>query len=333
LAILPWFDTVNIAMLYLLAVVVVALRYTRGPAIAASVLCLLAFNFFFVPPRYTFAVDDPQYLLAFAIILAVGMIVSRLTESARQQAQRENHLEADAQNERVRSALLASISHDLRTPLTVLSGASSILVEQAERMSVEERRHLSESIYGQVTSLTEHVAKVLQMTRLESRDIRIDRDWIAIPEIADSALRRLVDRLKGHHVLVDFPDELPLVFADAALIEQVLVNFLENAAQHTPAGTIVRIRASFAQPEVTVSVEDSGPGIPKGELDEVFKKFHQGHADARTGLGLGLAICRAILKLHGGRVWAEAVPGGGTGFRFSLRVEPAPALPVESEVT
>jgi two-component system sensor histidine kinase KdpD len=331
LAMWPRFDAVNVALMYLLAVVVVALRHSRGPAIAASVLCTLAFNFFFIPPRFTFTVDDPQYLLAFAIILAVGLIVSALTESARRRAQREARLAAEAEDERARSALLASVSHDLRTPLAVLSGASSTLAERGEQMSAEERRNLAESLYRQATNLSEHVAKVLQMTRLESEGIRIDRDWAAIPEIVGSALGRLAGRLKGHRVLPELPGDLPLVRVDAALIEQALVNLLENAAQHTPAGTVVRVRAWSQEAELVLSVEDFGGGLDQADMERVFMKFQHGRSGAGGGVGLGLAICRAIVRLHGGRAWAEAIPGGGTAFRFSLPVEPPPAMPPEAE--
>jgi two-component system, OmpR family, sensor histidine kinase KdpD len=189
------FDVVNIAMMYLLAVVLVALRSSKGAAIVASVLCMLAFNYFFTSPRFTFRVDDSQYLLAFAIILAVGVVVSGLMESARMQARRQSELVAEAETERMRSALLASISHDLRTPLAVLTGASSTLAERGEQMSAEVRKSLSESLYRQATHLSEHVAKVLQMTRLEAGNVHIARDWAAIAEIMDSALRRISEEL------------------------------------------------------------------------------------------------------------------------------------------
>jgi two-component system, OmpR family, sensor histidine kinase KdpD len=321
------FDVVNIAMLYLLVVVLVALNYSKGAAIVASVLCMLAFNYFFTSPRFTFRVDDPQYLLTFAIILAVGLIVSGLTQSARRQARRQAELAAEADTERMRSALLASISHDLRTPLAVLSGASSALAERGEQMSTEERKSLSESLYRQATNLSEHVAKVLQMTRLEAGSVHIERDWAAIAEIVDSALRRLSERLVSHHVLVEMPDDLPLVRVDASLIEQAIVNLVENAIRHTPEGTVVRIRASSTPAKIVLSVMDSGPGIPEADLSRVFLKFQ--HGGSQTGVGLGLAICSAIVRLHGGRISAERNADGGMAFRISIDIEPPPAPPTE----
>jgi two-component system sensor histidine kinase KdpD len=325
------FDLVNIAMVYLFGVVLVALRLSRGPAVATAVLSVAAFDFLFVPPRGAFTVDDAQYLFTFGALLAVGLIISRLVESARAQAHAQARLEAQAETERLRSALLASISHDLRTPLAVMAGGSSTLAERGEQMSVDERRALAQSVFAQAREMSEQVAKVLQMTRLETGAIALERDWDSIAEIAEALLRRLRERLASHRVIVELPDDLPLVRVDASLVEQALGNLLENAARHTPPGTLIRLRARRDGAELVVSVEDFGPGLSDEELERVFAKFHRGAAEAAGGgVGLGLSICRAVVALHGGRAWAERIPGGGTAFRFSLPIEETPAMPVEA---
>ena len=325
------FDLVNIAMVYLLAVVVVALRYSRGPAICASVLAIAAFDVLFVPPRGAFSVEDAQYLLTFAIMLAVALVISRLTESVRAQARAHAHAEAQAETERLRSTLLASISHDLRTPLAVMCGASSSLAERGERMTPQERTALARSVYEQAREMSEQVAKLLQMTRLEAGGITLERDWGSLAEIAGSVLARLRERLAAHRVLLELPEDLPLVRVDAALIDQALANLLENAARHTPPGTLVRLRARREVRELVVSVEDHGPGLPAGDRERIFAKFEHGAVEASGGgVGLGLAICRAIVRLHGGRVWAESLPGGGSAFRFTLPLEEPPAVPAET---
>jgi two-component system sensor histidine kinase KdpD len=323
----PRFELVNIAMLYLLAVVVVALRFSRGPVIAASILNVAAFNFFFVPPRGTFSVEEPQYLLTFAMMLAVGLIISGLTGRVRARAKAQAELAIEAETERIRAALLASISHDLRTPLAVITGASSSLAERGERLSAEERHALAQSIFHQSREMSELVTKVLQMTRLESGAIALERDWDSLGEIAGAVLRRLRDRLATHMVMVDLPDDLPLVRVDASLIEQALGNLLENAARHTPPRTLIRLRAQRHGSELVISVEDFGPGLPEGDLERLFEKFHHGRAG---GVGLGLAICRAVVQLHQGRIWAEQLPGGGTAFRFTLPLEEPPPVPAEA---
>ena len=320
-----YFHVVNVALVYLLAVVLVALRFRRGPVIAASVLNVVAFNFFFIPPRGTFHVDDPSFLLTFVMMLGVGLIVSRLTETVRARAQAQAELAIQAETERIRNALLASISHDLRTPLAVITGSASTLAERGERMSAEERQALAASIFHQAHDMSELVSKVLQMTRLESGTLTLERGWDSLGEIAGAVLRRLKDRLATHLMMVDLPDDLPLVRVDAALIEQVLGNLLENAARHTPPRTLIRLRAQVAGTRLVVSVEDFGPGLAEGDLERIFKKFHK-------GAGLGLAICRAIVELHEGRIWAERLPGVGTAFRFTLALEAPPPLPVEALV-
>lgn len=325
------FDLVNIAMVYLLAVVIIALRFRRGPAIVASILSVAAFDVLFVPPQGTFTIEDMQYLLTFAIMLAVGLIVSDLTESVHRRARAQAKAEMDVETERIRSTLLASISHDLRTPLAIMSGASSSLAERGEQLGAAERQALARSVYEQARAMSEQVDKVLQMTRLETDTMALERDWGSLGEIAGAVLRRLKDRLAAHHVVVELPDDLPLVRVDAGLLEQALGNLLENAASYTPRGTVVRLRAERRADELTVSVEDFGPGLAAADVERVFAKFHRGVSEGPGGgMGLGLAICRAIVKLHGGRAWAEQLPAGGTAFRFSLPLEEAPPMPEEA---
>ena len=330
LAMQPRFDVVNIAMVYLLAVVIIALRFERGPAVVVSFLCVATFDFIFVPPRGHLTVDDVQYLLTFAIMLAVALIISGLVESIRRQAVGQAALEVAAETERVRSALLASVSHDLRTPLAVMAGASSSLVETGERLTSDERSALAASIFKEAREMSEQVAKILQMTRLEMGAIEVDRDWAALGEIVGSVLRRLAERMARHRIIVDVPDDLPLVRVDAMLIEQALGNLLENCARHTPAETVVRVRAQQQHSEIVVTVEDYAGGLSDAELERVFAKFSRGAVEGGgTDIGLGLAICRAIVRLHGGRAWAERVSGGGTAFKFTLPLEPPPSAPSE----
>jgi two-component system sensor histidine kinase KdpD len=324
------FDLVNIAMVYLLGVVIVALRHSRGAAIFASLAAVASFDFFFVPPQGAFSVDDIQYLLTFAIMLAVALVISSLVGRIRKEAAQRAALAVEAETERIRSALLASISHDLRTPLAVLTGASSSLAQSGERMSADERRDLAQSVFDQSREISEHVAKVLQMTRLESQGIVLDRDWAAFSEITAGVLSKLEQRLAEHRVLVEVSDELPLVRVDVALVEQAVMNLLDNAAKHTPAGTAVRVLAEVQGRELVVTVQDYGGGLPEAELERVFEKFHRGAAEASgAGMGLGLSICRAIVRLHGGRAWAEGVPAGGIAFHFTLPLEEAPKMQLE----
>jgi two-component system sensor histidine kinase KdpD len=474
----PLFELVNIAMVYLLAVVLIASRWGRGPAVVTSVFAVAAFDFFFVPPQLTFAVSDVQYLITFGIMLVVALIISNLTASVRLQANVAGHRErrtallyamsrelaatrgqepmaqvavrhvsevfdsqvvvllpdtnrklqypkkeslsgslhgadldvaqwvqdhgepaglgtdtlpaaealylplkgtqavlgvlavlpanprrvllpeqyhlletfagqialaleraqlaeraerasVDAKAEGLRNALLASISHDLRTPLAVISGASSSLVEKGAVLSPQERGALARSIFEHSQQMSDLVANVLQMTRLEGGAIALNRDWHSLSEVVGSVLARLREPLASHPVQVELAPGLPLVRIDAMLIEQVLANLLENASKYTAPGTPIRLAAEMGADAVHISVEDDGPGLPPGDPEALFAKFYRGSTESAVGgVGLGLAICRAVVNLHGGRIWAERLPKGAA-FRFKLPLEPAPQVPPE----
>ena len=330
LAMPPRFELVNISMVYMMGVVVIALKHDRGAAVVTAMLCVGAFDFLFVPPRGTFTVDDVQYLLTFAIMVAVALVISRLVESARRQARAQAELALEAETERIRSTLLASISHDLRTPLAVVVGASSSLADAGDRLAPDERRALAKSVFEQARDVAERVAKILEMTRLETGGIRLRRDWAVPSDIVHAALSRMRERLATHRLIVEVPDDLPLVRVDAALVEQALSNLLENAAKHTPAGTVVMLKVRPRAGEIEFSVEDFGGGLTADEAAHAFEKFRRAKVEGGAGgVGLGLAICRAIVELHGGRAWAECASGGVTAFRFALPIEEAPAMPAE----
>jgi len=319
LAMSPRFDIVNIAMVYLLAVVLIALTSPRGAAIFCSVLCVLFFDLVFVPPRGTLTVDDVQYLLTFAILVGVALIISKLNQNLRAEAAVSAQLAVDTETERLRNTLLASISHDLRTPLAVMMGASSTLATRDAQLSSNDRVQLAQSIVDQAQELTGRISKLLQMTRLEIGAIPLAKDWVAIDEILAGVLAKLSVPLEGYRVVIDLPSDLPLLHADASLLEQVLMNLLENATRHTPLGTLISVVASSSADVVQMCVSDRGPGIANADLNLIFEKFHRNANPSRiAGVGLGLTICRAIIDLHGGRIWAQSSQQKGTAIHFTL---------------
>lgn len=324
----PPLDVVNVAMIYLLGVVVVSMREARGPAIFAAVLAVVAFDVMFVPPVGRLTVEDLQYVVTFAIMVIVALVITALRERSRREGAARERLAVETEGERIRAMLLASVSHDLRTPLAVLSGAASSLATQWERLGDAERSELAASVEREATRLAGHVDKVLQMTRLETSP-RVSLDWASIPEIGAAVLQRLEQTLAAHRVVVELPGDLPLARIDEGLIDVALGNLLENAALHTPAGTVVRLQARATERELEISVEDYGGGVPEPELERVFAKFHRPALEAGGGMGLGLAITRSIVTLHGGRCWAERVPAGGMAFRFTLPRAAPPAMPAE----
>ena len=329
LAMSPRFDIVNIAMIYLLAVVLIALTSPRGAAIFCSVLCVLFLDLVFVPPRGTLTVDDVQYLLTFAILVVVALIISKLNQNLRDEAAVSAQLAVDAETERLRNTLLASISHDLRTPLAVMMGASSTLATRDAQLSSNDRVQLAQSIVDQAQELTGRISKLLQMTRLEVGAIPLAKDWVAIDEILAGVLTKLSVPLEGYRVVIDLPSDLPLLHADASLLEQVLMNLLENATRHTALGTLISVVASSSADVVQMCVSDRGPGIANADLTRIFEKFHRNaNTSGIAGVGLGLTICRAIIDLHGGRIWAQSSQQTGTEIHFTLpRPDQVPTHP------
>jgi len=479
----PWFDLVNIAMMFLVAVVAVALRHGRGPAALASVVSVAAFDFFFVPPRMSFAVSDVQYLLTFIVLLAVGLVIGQLTAGLREQAEVSVQRETDArtlyelarelsaalmteqivsigsrflraafqansafflvspqgrllpplvdpshrggagsgnidavlaqwvfdhgqpagtgthtlpgssvlylplkapmqvrgvlavepqawrafaepelrrqvdvfatliaiaierlhyvevaqqalvsmESERLRSSLLAAVSHDLRTPLTSLIGMAETLLRGTPPPAPPVADTV-EAMRGQALRMRTMVVNLLDMARLQSSDVQMQKEWQSLEELVGAALAAMRDALARHRVTVADLSALPLVECDAVLMERVLCNLLENAAKYTPPGSAVSIAGEVTGDEVRLAVEDNGPGVPRGKERLIFEKFTRGEREsATTGVGLGLAVCEAIVQAHGGRIWVEARVDGGTGARFVMALPRGNPPPIEPE--
>lgn len=464
-------EPTNLVMIYLLTVVIAAVRLGRNPAILASILGVLAFDWFFVPPFYTFVVADTQYILTFIGLLVVGIVISQLTsresEAAEVAQRRErdmatlyglsrdltgaNTLEAivktivaninqtfardaaiflpesegseqlvvlpaeasfvpgqhdsavavwvfkhgrpagrgtdtlpDAEaryqplttargivgvlgikperpqvrltpderrlldafagqaalaieqallfeqaqkarilqgTEKLQTALLNSISHDLRTPLVSITGALSTLDEDGDRLADEARQNLIETAREEAERLNRLVGNLLDMTRLEAGALRLNRDLADVQDVVGAALSQLDDQLEERPVEVMVPDHLPLVSIDFVLIVHVLVNLLDNAMKYSPPGAPLCVQAQQVDNFVEVVVADRGIGIPEEDLEHIFDKFYRvQRPDHVSGTGLGLSICQGIVEAHQGRIHAERREGGGSRFVFTLPI-------------
>jgi two-component system sensor histidine kinase KdpD len=219
------------------------------------------------------------------------------------------------------------VSHDLRTPLGVVTGATSALLDPDAPKDEATRRELLETAHEEALRLNRLVRNLLDMTRLESGAMKVQKDLQPLEEVVGAALNRMDDRLRGREVRTSVPGDLPLVPFDSALIEQVLINLLENATKYTPAGSPIEVGARIREgrdrrKEVEVEVADRGPGVAKQDAERVFDKFYRVREGEGGGVGLGLTICRGIVSAHGGRIWVEDRDGGGASFRFTLPVEP-----------
>ena len=470
------FELANIAMLFLMAVVMAAVRHGLGPAVAAAFLNVAAFDFFFVSPRFSFAVSDVQYLMTFVVMLAVGLVTAKLTADLKFQARvasrREQRVRAlyemsrdlsgalmpvqiaeisqrfaetgfgaraaivladeqdrlqepivvagglaavdmgisqwaydhaaeagcgtdtlagspllyiplkapmrvrgvlaleprhprrlmapeqrrlldtfarliaislervhyvdvaqattlQMESERLRNSLLSAISHDLRTPLTALIGlADSMSLTQPPPTG--DQAAIAASMREVSLRMNSLVNNLLDMARLQSGAIKLNRQWQPLEELVGGALKSVGTSVAGHHVRVRLPEDLPLLEMDAVLIERVLSNLIENAAKYTPPGSSIEVGAANDSPDhVDIWVEDDGPGLPPGKEEEIFNKFERGQKENATpGVGLGLAICRAIVEAHGGRIRAENRHNGGSCFVFSLPRGNPPAFDI-----
>ncbi|HJY39945.1 MAG TPA: DUF4118 domain-containing protein, partial [Steroidobacteraceae bacterium] len=470
----PFFEPTNIVMAYVLGSTIAGIRFGRGPATVAAVANVLAFDYCFVPPQYTFSVSDFQYLITFIVMLTVTLVIANLMASVRQQTRvagarqrrtallyamsrelaatrgvsamarvavrhvtevfdckavvllpdengrlhypreapidgsfekadlsiaqwvvdhgkragldsdtlpaapalyvplsderqrlgvlavlpenrrrvqlpEQRHLletfagqlglamerarlaeQAEAalvaaETESLRNTLLASISHDLRTPLAVITGASSTLAERGQDLDESSRATLARSIELKAREISELVSNVLDLMRFESGQIALRRDWESLDDLVGSALARVEERLREYPVEVQIPADLPPIYVDADLIVQTLANLFDNVTKYTPAGTRVRVAARAEDEWVCVIVDDEGPGLPAAGRDRLFDKFQRGRDEGTVvGAGLGLAICRAIVTAHGGEIRAGDRPGGGARFEFTLPTkEPA----------
>ncbi len=468
----PYLELANIAMLYLLGVTVAGLRLGRGPSVLTAVLNVVAFDVFFVPPRFTLAVADAQYVVTFAVMLIVALVIATLVASVRQQTRvagarerrtallyamsrelaatrgiasmariaikhvaevfqcqavillpdgsgklryphdapiagafrgadlavaqwvtdhgrraglgsdtlaaapavylplgdserklgviavlpmnprrvllpEQRHLletfagqiglalerarlaevaeaaRVAGERESLRNTLLASISHDLRTPLAVMAGAGSTLAERGDALDEATRKSLARSIETKAREMSDLISNVLDLMRFESGETALQRDWESLDDLVGAALHRVEERLANHPVELRVASDLPSVYVDARLIVQVFSNLLDNAAKYTPPGTRICISAVADASSLLVTVDDEGPGLPAGDPARLFDKFQRGGGEGTiVGVGLGLAICRAIIQAHGGTISARNRQGvgqsGGARFEFTL---------------
>ena len=266
-------------------------------------------------------VDQRRRVDAFAAQMALAVERARLAE----ETEKARH---EIEAEQLRSSLLSSVSHDLRTPLAVITGSTSTLLQGGAGIPEATRQDLLKTVLEEAERLNRLIRNLLDMTRLESGAVKVKKEWLPLEELVGSALGRLDARLTGRDVHVALPRDLPLVPCDAVLIEQALINLLENAAKYSTGP--IEISAAIRGSEVVVEVADRGPGIPAGEEKRVFEKFHRAAREGSAeGVGLGLTICRAIVSAHGGRIWVQNRAGGGASFQFALPIEgEAPRLPV-----
>jgi two-component system sensor histidine kinase KdpD len=271
-------------------------------------------------PHWLTAPEQRQQLDTFAALAAIALERVHYIEVAQDALVR-------IESERLRNSLLAALSHDLRTPLTALMAQAEALAGSAPPLAPAQRA-LADALREETVRMGRLVTNLLDMARIESGDVKPRLQWQPVEEVVGSALAASRAALAGHRVETDVPADLPLVQYDAVLIERVLSNLLENAGKYTPPGSTIRVSAAPRGQWLHVAVTDDGPGLPPGQEEAVFEKFTRGEREsAQAGVGLGLAICRAIVGAHGGAIHATTRPEGGAAFTFTLPLGTPPALP------
>lgn len=228
------------------------------------------------------------------------------------------------ERERLRSTLLRSVAHDLRTPLTALTGASSLLVDEFERLLPEEQKKLAADISEEMTWLTNLVENILNMTRIGEGQLVLHKECEVVDDVVNEALSHMARVLQNRNLEVSLPDEVITLPMDGKLIVQVLVNLLDNAARHTLPDSSISLTVYARESETVFEINDNGHGIEAETIDRLFDGFvtsKNSVVDGKRGMGIGLAICKAVVEAHGGSIWAENRPEGGARFTFSLPME------------
>jgi len=338
----PVAPVLSLGVLYLFAVLPIAAIWGLPFALGVSIVSMLTFNWFFLPPTHTFRLRDSENWVALAVYLVTAVSVSELAARARRRAaeaeqlarearetearRRSEAIEAEAlrRSDAVKTAVLRSVSHDLRSPITAIMTAGEVLQGPGDTLSASQRNELLASIRTEVKRLDRLVSNLLDLSRLEAGAAS------PVPELwpVDGLVARALDVIGARNARIDIvlPHELPPVKVDPGQMEHVLVNLLENALKFSPPSQSVEIRAEHGGGEVVLRVVDHGPGIPPDEQRRIFEPFTRGGSDhGERGSGLGLAIARGFVNVNGGRLWVDSTLGEGSAFTLALPAVEAPA--------
>ncbi|MBO0797730.1 MAG: DUF4118 domain-containing protein [Blastocatellia bacterium] len=331
-------SSTTVALAFLLIVLFSATGWGIRPAMAASLLAVLSFNFFFLPPLYTWTIADPQNWVALAAFLLTALTAGSLSARAKRRAEeaeerkrqieglyqeyqaavtRANQAEVIERSEKLKSALLDAVTHDLRTPLTSIKASVTTLLaevvgDEPVVLDMEARHEFLVVIDEETDRLNRFVENLVELASIEAGAIRLRRRWISVEEIINMARERARSFTRDHFLQVEIEDELPVALVDAALIAEVLYSLIDNATKYSPPGTPIRISAARGPNEmIEFVIEDEGSGIPPELRERVFDKFFRATDEGAAslgrpkGLGMGLAIARGIVEAHGGSIRIE----------------------------
>ena len=317
------FDTKTlIPMIFVLGVFLISLK-TQGYfwGITASLLSVLAVNYAFTYPYYAFDLISPECVASALVMLIVAILTGTLTT----QIKHQEKIKAETEKEHMRANLLRAVSHDLRTPLTTIYGSCSAVMENYDSLSKEQQLKLLGEMQKDSEWLIRMVENLLSVTRIDGGKVQLTKSPTVLEELIDAVLVKFRKRCPNQTVEVEIPEEFISIPMDAMLIEQVLINILENAVDHATGMTKLKLTVTTENNFAFFCISDNGCGIPADRLDKLFTGYlNQGSAPAdgsRSNMGIGLSVCAAIIKAHGGEIHAENNPSGGASFSFALELE------------
>ena len=329
----------TVALAFLLAVLVIAAVSTRGVAIAASLVAFACFNFFFLPPVGTFAIAKQDDSIALLALLAVSVIASHLSHQARRRAeealalqQQRNEAEMARRSAEVKSALVASLSHDLKTPLTGLTVAAGNLGTPG--LSDEERHEQMQIVQTELDRLKHLFDNIVDMASVEAKSMSADLEWVQPADIVEAARCHAESTLASHRIVTTEETDQRLVRLDPRLTSAALAHVLENAAVYSSEHSPIAIDVRLSTGRLTIAVRDHGPGLPPDEMERIFERFYRGSGTRqdRFGSGMGLAITRGLLAIQGGRITAANHPEGGSVFTLEIPAATRTASDLELDV-
>ncbi|MEO6734680.1 MAG: ATP-binding protein [Ferruginibacter sp.] len=310
-----------VAFLLLVTLSLLALFFDILPILISAVLSALIWNFFFIPPKFTFHVHTGEDFFLFIMYFIIAMVHAVLTFKIRQ-VQKEARKKIEKANTlKLYNTLLNSLSHELRTPIATIIGASDNLIMNAGKLTDENKSNLLSEISLAALRLNQQVENLLNMSRLESGFIQPKKDWCDVNELIYASIKNIEDHPDDHIIDVQVKDNLPLVKLDIGLMEQVLYNLINNAVIYTPAKSVIIVAADCADGNCTIVVEDNGKGFPPEERENVFEKFYRLKYSKTGGTGLGLSIAKGFVEAHNGTINVESGSSGGAKFIIKIPTE------------
>lgn len=308
-----------VALILLMTVSVLAMLFEILPVLMAAVLSAMIWNFFFIPPLYTFHIDNTEDVLMFLLYFLIALVNAALTIKIREAETKARDREEKANTIKLYDTLLNSLSHELRTPIAAILGAVDTLQAGREKLTHDQEVQLLAGIDTASLRLNRQVENLLSMSRLQSGMLKLHIDWCDLNELIHS----VIEKLGPHRQSINFTpgDNLPLVKLDAGLMEQVIYNLLHNAVQYTPDTATITIKAENPEERCVITVTDDGPGFPADQLPFVFDKFYRLPQTRPGGSGLGLSIVKGFVEAHGGTVALQSQLGKGATFTIDIPVE------------